>query len=76
MDAHPTLENPDDDPRLWLEGIDDSRATAWVDRETRRTLADFADAAFERDRDAVVAIFDRDDRLPLANRRGGLFYNV
>ncbi|SFJ69805.1 prolyl oligopeptidase [Bosea sp. OK403] len=76
MDERPTLNNPDDDPRLWLEGVEDPRATAFADRETQRTLADFGDRVFEQDRDALAAIFDRDDRLPLANRRGGLLYNL
>lgn len=76
MDPRPTLDDPDDDPRLWLEGIDDPRATAFADGETRRTLADFGDSVFENDRDALAAIFDREDRLPLVNRRGGLLYNL
>jgi len=75
LDDRPTLKDPDDDPRLWLEEIDGAQATAWADRETARTLADFGDTGFERDRDALAAILDRDDRLPFVSRRGGLLYN-
>jgi prolyl oligopeptidase len=76
LDTRPTLDDPDDDPRLWLEGIDNPRATAFADGETQRTLTAFGDLAFENDSDALATIFDREDRLPLVNRRGGLLYNL
>src|SRR5438128_4390359 len=42
-DARPTPSVPDDDPYLWLEEIEGDKALAWVDTETRRTLARFDD---------------------------------
>ncbi|MDM0039848.1 prolyl oligopeptidase family serine peptidase [Variovorax sp. J22G21] len=71
----PTLHSPDEDPHLWLEQIDDPATAAWADAQTARTLAAFGDAAFERDRDALAAIYDRDDNIPMVTRRGGLLFN-
>lgn len=70
----PNLESPDDDPHLWLEQIDDPAAVRWADAQTARTLEAFGDAAFARDRDALLAIYDRDDNIPMVTRRGGLLF--
>ncbi len=75
IDARPTLEAPDDDPYLWLEEIDGPRATGWVEEQNARTLAKFATAGFVADRDALVAILDRPDKIPLITRRGSYVYN-
>ena len=72
---NPTLAAPDDDPYLWLEEIDGERALAWVEAETARTLAAFGGPAFERDRDALAAMWDRKDKIPAVTRRGGEVYN-
>ncbi|MGJ5202554.1 prolyl oligopeptidase family serine peptidase [Bradyrhizobium sp. HKCCYLR20261] len=75
IDDRPTLAAPDDDPYLWLEDIEGDRALAFVAAQNQRTLAAFGDAGFERDRDALAAIFDRPDNIPFVSRRGGLLYN-
>lgn len=75
-DARPTPDRPDEDPWLWLEEVDGPRALAWADARTAATLARFGDAAFAADRDAVRALLDRPDKLPVVTRRGGLLYNV
>ncbi len=75
MDPRPTLTEPDDDPYLWLEEIDGERALAFVAGQTARTLAAFGGPAFERDRDALAAMWDRKDKIPLVTRRGGEVYN-
>ena len=72
---NPTLAAPDDDPWLWLEEIDGERALAWVEGETARTLQRFGGPAFERDRDALAAMWDRKDKIPIVTRRGGEVYN-
>ena len=74
-DTRPTLGTPDDDPHLWLEEIDGARATAWADAESARTLARFAGPGFAADRDALAAILNRPDNIPLAGRRGPLLFN-
>jgi prolyl oligopeptidase len=76
LDDRPTLEAPDDDPYLWLEEIDGERALDFVDRQNRVTLETFGGAAFERDRDALAAIFDRPDNIPYVGRRGKHLYNL
>ena len=74
-DPRPTLAAPDDDPYLWLEEVEGEQATAWADARTAETLALLADARYERDRDALRALLDRPDNLPVPARRGGLLYN-
>jgi prolyl oligopeptidase len=74
-DLRPTLEAPDDDPYLWLEGIDDERALAWVEAQNAATVARFGDARFAADRDTLAAIFDRPDNIPLIGRRGTRVFN-
>lgn len=76
IDARPTLEAPDDDPRIWLEDVDGARALAWVDAETARTLARFGSARFAADRDTLAALLDRPDKVPMVSRRGAFVYNM
>jgi len=74
-DLRPTLAAPDDDPYLWLEEIDDERALAWVEAQNAATLQRFGDARFAADRDALTAIFDRPDNIPVIGRRGTKVFN-
>jgi len=74
-DPRPTLEAPDDDPYLWLEEIDSEGALAWVEAQNGATLARFGDARFAADRDALAAIFDRPDNIPVVARRGSRLFN-
>ncbi|KJC39101.1 peptidase S9 [Bradyrhizobium sp. LTSP885] len=76
LDERPTLAAPDDDPHLWLEDIEGERALDFVERQNQRTLDKFGGPRFERDRDALAAIYDRPDNIPYVTRRGGLLYNV
>jgi prolyl oligopeptidase len=75
IEFRPTLEAPDDDPYLWLEEIDGERPLAWVEAQNATTLARFGDACFAADRDALAAIFDRPDNIPLIARRGSRVFN-
>jgi len=72
---NPSLEAPDDDPHLWLEDVDAPAAIQWADAQAARTLAAFGDEGFAHDRDALQAIYDRDDNLPMITRRGSLLFN-
>ncbi len=74
-DPRPTLAAPDDDPYLWLEEVEGQQAAAWADARTADTVARLADARYGRDRDALRALLDRPDNLPVPARRGGLLYN-
>jgi prolyl oligopeptidase len=75
FEARPTLDAPDDDPYLWLEEVEGGRALAWVASQNRKTLQCFADRRFTADRDALLAILDRPDNLPLIARRGARVFN-
>jgi prolyl oligopeptidase len=74
-DPRPTLAAPDDDPYLWLEEIDGSRALAWVEAQNAATLEAYADGRFAADRDGLKAALDRPDKIAGVTRRGGLLYN-
>jgi prolyl oligopeptidase len=74
-DPRPTRAMPDDDPYLWLEAVEGADACAWADAQSAATVAKLCDAGFEADRAALLAIFDRPDRIPFVTRRGGLPYN-
>ncbi|WP_369720476.1 prolyl oligopeptidase family protein [Bradyrhizobium sp. LLZ17] len=76
IDDKPTLDKPDDDPWLWLEEIEGAPALDFVERQNRLTLQAFGGAAFERDRDALAAIYDRPDNIPYVRRRGGWLHNL
>ena len=74
-DPRPTVEQPDDDPYLWLENIDGARALAWVEAQNAATLARFGDARFEADRNLLATIFDRPDNIPIIARCGTKLFN-
>jgi prolyl oligopeptidase len=76
IDDRPTLAAPDDDPYLWLEDIEGSRALEFVEAQNRRTLEKFGNARFAADRDALTAIYDRPDNIPYVTRNGGHLYNL
>jgi prolyl oligopeptidase len=74
-DPRPTLDAPDDDPRLWLEEVDGAAALAWADAQTALTRAAFAGRSFDADRAEILALLDRPDNLPGIVRRGPHVYN-
>jgi prolyl oligopeptidase len=74
-DPRPTVEQPDDDPYLWLEDIDGARALAWVEAQNAASSARFGDARFEADRDLLATIFDRPDNIPIIARRDRRLFN-
>lgn len=75
MDERPACAAPDDDPYLWLEAVDGAAAVVWAEAQSAATLQRFADARFAADRDALTAILDRPDNIPIITRRGGFVYN-
>ncbi|MER9119962.1 prolyl oligopeptidase family serine peptidase [Mesorhizobium sp. M0954] len=75
FDFRPTLNAPDDDPYLWLEDVEGERALDWAASQSARTLGHFGVTQFDRDRDALTAMFDRPDKIPLITRRGPYLYN-
>jgi prolyl oligopeptidase len=75
IEERPTISAPDDDPYLWLEEIEGARALAFVDAQNATTLGRFSDARLAADRDALAAIYDRPDNIPMVARRGSYLYN-
>jgi prolyl oligopeptidase len=74
-DLRPTQNAPDDDPFLWLEDIDGEKALQWVAEQSAATMKRFGGPRFEQDSDALAAIFDRPDKIPMVGRRGARLYN-
>ncbi|MER9249367.1 hypothetical protein [Mesorhizobium sp. M0590] len=75
FDFRPTLNAPDDDPYLWLEDVEGERTLAWAASQSARTLGHFGGTQFDRDHDALTAIFDRPDKVPVITRRGQYLYS-
>ncbi|MER9477037.1 prolyl oligopeptidase family serine peptidase [Mesorhizobium sp. M0520] len=75
FDLRPTLNAPDHDPYLWLEDVEGERALDWAASQSARTLGKFGGTQFDRDRDALTAIFDGPDNIPLITRCGQYLYN-
>jgi prolyl oligopeptidase len=63
------------DPYLWLEDIDTAPVRAWAAERNSETLAALADAQFESDKAAVLAILNAADRIPWIQQRGRFVYN-
>ena len=65
-----------DDPYLWLEGVADEDALAWVRERNAETTAVLTSgarfAAIERE---ILEVLDADDRVPYPRRRGEFLYN-
>lgn len=66
---------PAGDAFLWLEAADDPRVRAWVEARNNETEKALCDAAFERDRAAVLTILNAPDRIPFITMRGSYVYN-
>lgn len=62
-------------PILGLKDAEGERALAWAASHSARTLEHFDGTQFERDHDALTAIFGRPDNVPLITRCGQYLYN-
>ncbi|MFO1220283.1 MAG: prolyl oligopeptidase family serine peptidase [Burkholderiaceae bacterium] len=67
---------PDDDPYLWLEDIEGSRALDWVRERNAQSRARLEQhPAFNQMRDEIRAVLDARDRIPGITRRGAWLFN-
>ncbi|MEI7036241.1 prolyl oligopeptidase family serine peptidase [Fulvimonas yonginensis] len=65
-----------DDPYLWLEDIDGSRAMAWVKQQDAATLQRHGQSpAFARLDQRLLEVLDSDARIPFVEKLGGHYYN-
>jgi prolyl oligopeptidase len=64
------------DPYLWLEDSHGAKALAWV-REQNQVVLDRlkSDPAYEKDYDALLAILDAGDRIPMGGLQGNWVFN-
>ncbi|WP_051390149.1 prolyl oligopeptidase family protein [Bradyrhizobium sp. Ec3.3] len=72
----PSLSAPDDDPYLWLEEMEGSRALDFVEQQNGKTLQVFGGATFTQDRDELASIYARADNIPYVSRHGDHLYNL
>jgi prolyl oligopeptidase len=64
------------DPYLWLEGVTDEKALAWVRERNAKAEAEIATTPeFKRLRDDLLAILDSTDRIPMVQKIGNHYYN-
>jgi prolyl oligopeptidase len=65
-----------DDPYLWLEGITDDKALAWVRERNAVSVKDLAQTQDFRKLEAgILAILDSDQKIPFVEKIGGHYYN-
>lgn len=65
-----------EDPRLWLEEIDSSRALQWVREQNDVSVARLASSeSFMALRDRLLTIYNSEEKIPLVNKRGEFVYN-
>ncbi|TXI47145.1 MAG: S9 family peptidase [Lysobacter sp.] len=67
---------PADDPYLWLEGVTDDKALAWVREQNAKAEAEISAApGFAKLESDLRAILDSDARIPAVQKIGNLYYN-
>jgi prolyl oligopeptidase len=64
------------DPNLWLEGITDDEALAWVRERNAASVKELAGTPGFRKLEAeILAVLDSDSRIPFVDKVGGHYYN-
>ena len=65
-----------EDPYLWLEDIHGAAALDWVDKANTGALKLLkSDPAYQKDYDAILAILDANDRIPMGQLHGDWVFN-
>ena len=65
-----------DDPYLWLEDVHGAKPLDWVKEQNAVSLKLLkSDPAYQTDYDAILAILDADDRIPMGQLHGGTVFN-
>jgi prolyl oligopeptidase len=74
--AKPQSAPSADDPYLWLEGVTDDKALAWVREQNAKAEAEIAAAPeFKKLEADLLAILDSDARIPGVQKIGEHYYN-
>lgn len=64
-----------DDEFLWLEDIYGDKQLDWVRAENKVTEDLLSDTGFEQTEQRLLEVLDSTDRIPMAAKRGGHYYN-
>jgi prolyl oligopeptidase len=73
----PAAGQPADDPWLWLENIEGTRALSWVHQQNDRTLARYSvDPLYEALYRDTLAVLESASRVPEIGQRGHYVYNL
>ncbi|MBS0590279.1 MAG: S9 family peptidase [Proteobacteria bacterium] len=65
-----------EDPYLWLEDTDGSKALDWVKARNAESVNKYASSPrFEKLRDALLEIKDSNARIPFVSKMGNYYYN-
>ncbi|KLI99413.1 prolyl oligopeptidase family serine peptidase [Luteimonas sp. FCS-9] len=76
MGAASAQETAVNDPHQWLEAVTDDKALDWVRTQNAKAEAELADTAeFRRLEADLLAIYDSDDKIPVAYKQGEWYYN-
>lgn len=64
-----------EDPNLWLEDVTGDKALSWAKQQNDRSLAVLSSAEQGALRDRLLSIYNSQDKLPYAFKRGAHLYN-
>jgi prolyl oligopeptidase len=65
-----------DDPHIWLEGVDDPKALAWVEAHNQPTLNELQrHPAYDTIYKRVLGVITSRSRIPYVSSRAGSYYN-
>jgi prolyl oligopeptidase len=65
-----------EDPYLWLEETDSTKALDWVKARNAESVKAYGSSpAFEKTRDEILEIMDSDARIPYVGKMGEYYYN-
>jgi hypothetical protein len=65
------------DPHLWLEGVTDEKALAWVRERNAVSVKELAETpGFKQLEGEILAILDSDKKIPFVNKIGDHYYNL
>ena len=64
------------DPDLWLEGVTDEKALAWVREQNAASVKELVETpAFKKLEAEILAILDSDQKIPFVKKIGDHYYN-
>jgi prolyl oligopeptidase len=74
--AQKTPGTPPQDPFVWLEEVDGTRAMEWVEKQNARTVRELqASIHYKPIVDRLMTVMDSEDRIPYPVIRGEYIYN-